>query len=96
MNPVRSRSLIIGVLTPRQRPTDTSENQECSFTNPALGKTQIQAKIMTQLTATDKACAQRVKRVWQEMLCTTLRDKDRQFASLEDYVDFRIVDTGAP
>lgn len=52
--------------------------------------------MMTQLTATDKACAQRVKRVWQEMLSTTLRDKDRQFMSLEDYVDFRIIDTGAP
>jgi len=51
---------------------------------------------MTQLTSTDKVCTQRVKHVWTEMLTTTLRDKDREFASLEDYVDFRIVDTGAP
>jgi hypothetical protein len=61
-----------------------------------LGKTQIQAKMMMQLASTDKACTERVKRVWQEMITTTLCDKDKQFASLDKYVDFRIVDTGAP
>jgi hypothetical protein len=61
-----------------------------------LGKTQIQAKIMTQLTSTDKLCTQRLKKVWGEMLTTTVRDKDGDFASLEEYIDFRIVDTGAP
>jgi hypothetical protein len=30
------------------------------------------------------------------MISTTLRDKDKQFASLDGYVDFRIVDTKAP
>jgi ophiobolin F synthase len=69
---------------------------EWNHTNPALGKTQIQAKIMTQLTSIDKVCTQRVKDVWQEMLTTTLRDKDREFTSLEEYVDFRIVDGGTP
>lgn len=71
-------------------------NHEWSYTNPALGKTQIQAKMMMQLGSTDRECTKRVKLVWEEMLTTTLRDKDRDFASLEDYVDFRIVDTGAP
>lgn len=51
---------------------------------------------MTQLASTDKACTERVERVWQEMISTTLRDKDKQFTSLDEYVDFRIVDTGAP
>lgn len=67
---------------------------EWDHTNPALGSTQIQAKIMTKLTSTDKACAQRVKKVWGEMLTTTLRDKDGGFASLEEYVDFRVIDAG--
>jgi hypothetical protein len=52
--------------------------------------------MMTQLESTDKACTERIKYVWHEMLSTTLRDKDKQFASLEEYVDFRIIDTGAP
>lgn len=51
---------------------------------------------MTQLASVDKACTERVKRVWKEMITTTLSDKDKQFASLDEYVDFRIVDTGAP
>ncbi|USP73611.1 fusicoccadiene synthase [Curvularia clavata] len=72
------------------------ENQEWKNTNPALGKTQIQAKMMTQLASADKACTERIKRVWQEMITTTLCDKDKQFTSLDEYVDFRIVDTGAP
>ncbi|RMZ70974.1 fusicoccadiene synthase [Pyrenophora seminiperda CCB06] len=72
------------------------EKQEWKNTNPALGKTQIQAKMMMQLASMDKACTERVKRVWQEMITTTLSDKDKQFASLDEYVDFRIVDTGAP
>jgi hypothetical protein len=67
---------------------------EWDHVNPALGKTQIQAKIITQLTSMDKVCTQRVKDVWEEMLTTTLRDKDREFTSLEEYVDFRIVDGG--
>lgn len=55
----------------------------------------MQAKMMTQLTSIDKVCTERVKQVWGEMLTTTLRDKDRGFASLEEYLEFRIVNTGA-
>ncbi|KAI4940773.1 hypothetical protein J4E91_011217 [Alternaria rosae] len=81
--------------------SDTSRSNdhnkhEWKNTNPALGKTQIQAKIMTQLASIDKGCTERVKRVWKEMIATTLRDKDKCFANLEEYVDFRMVDTGAP
>ena len=28
-------------------------------------------------------------------MSTTVRDKNREFTSLEEYVDFRIIDTGA-
>jgi hypothetical protein len=60
------------------------------------GRTQIQAKMMLGLTSTDKVCAERVMRVWKTMLSTTLKDKAKDFTTLEEYLDFRIVDTGAP
>lgn len=52
--------------------------------------------MMLKLFSTDEQCAQRVKRVWKEMINTTLRCKDDSFNTLEDYVNFRIIDTGAP
>jgi hypothetical protein len=64
--------------------------------NPAIGKKQIEAKMVYHLTKTDKKCTERVMRVWKEMIATTVRDQDKNFRSLEEYVDFRIVDTGAP
>jgi hypothetical protein len=60
------------------------------------GRKQIQAKMMLELASTDKVCAERVMDVWKAMLSTTLKDKAKDFATLEDYLDFRIVDTGAP
>jgi hypothetical protein len=52
--------------------------------------------MVLELTTTDKKCAERVMDVWKTMISTTLRDKEKHFSSLEEYVDFRIVDTGAP
>jgi hypothetical protein len=52
--------------------------------------------MMTQLASIDKACTERVKNVWKEMITTTLRDKDKWFTDLEEYVNFRMIDTGAP
>jgi hypothetical protein len=60
------------------------------------GRKQIQAKMMLALTSADKACAERVMDVWKTMLSTTLKDKSKDFGSLEEYLDFRIIDTGAP
>lgn len=60
------------------------------------GRKQIQAKMMLQLSATDKTCAERIMKVWKTMLSTTLDEKARDFDSLEEYLDFRIVDIGAP
>lgn len=51
---------------------------------------------MLGLTTTDKVCAERVMDVWKTMLSTTLKDKTKRFANLEEYLDFRIIDTGAP
>jgi hypothetical protein len=61
-----------------------------------LGREQIQAKMILKLTSTDKECAERVLKIWKTMISTTLRDKDKKFRSIEEYVDFRIIDTGAP
>ena len=33
---------------------------------------------------------------WKVILCTTLRDKAKDFKSQDEYLDFRIVDIGAP
>jgi hypothetical protein len=44
----------------------------------------------------DDSCTERVKRVWKEMITTTLQDKDKCFTTLEEYVNFRMIDTGAP
>jgi hypothetical protein len=60
------------------------------------GRKQIQAKMMLGLTSTDEACAERVMDVWKTMLSTTLKDKSKEFTTLEEYLDFRIIDTGAP
>jgi hypothetical protein len=56
----------------------------------------MQAKMILELTSIDKACSERILNVWKTMISTTLRDKEKEFQSLEEYVDFRIVDTGAP
>jgi hypothetical protein len=51
---------------------------------------------MIQLASIDHACTERVKSVWKEMIDTTLRDKNKCFTHLEEYVNFRMIDTGAP
>ncbi|KAF1941360.1 terpenoid synthase [Clathrospora elynae] len=69
---------------------------ECQAHNPAQGKTFIQAAMMSRLNAADDTCTERIQLAWKDMLRTTIRCKDTPFASLEEYIDFRIVDTGAP
>ncbi|KAK4185022.1 isoprenoid synthase domain-containing protein [Podospora australis] len=65
-------------------------------THIKTGRKQIQAKMMLQLMSTDKVCAAWVLNVWKAMLATTLKDKAKDLSNLEEYLDFRIVDTGAP
>jgi hypothetical protein len=60
------------------------------------GRKQIQAKMMLGLTSTDRVCAERVLRVWKTMLSTTLKNKSKDFTTLEKYLDFRMIDTGGP
>lgn len=60
------------------------------------GRKQIQAKMMLRLLSTDRVCAECVIDVWKAMLSTTLKDKSKEFTTLEGYLNFRIIDTGAP
>jgi hypothetical protein len=73
-----------------------SKPSEWTTHDPTLGKTHIQAKMMAELTATDPICTQRIKQAWQTFLSTTVRNGDKDFASLEEYVNFRVVDCAAP
>ncbi|KAG2026212.1 hypothetical protein GB937_001719 [Aspergillus fischeri] len=62
-----------------------------------LGTKQIQSKMIMELLSIDKLCAEVVIDAWKTMISTTaMLDKTRPFSSLEEYVDYRIIDTGAP
>jgi ophiobolin F synthase len=50
---------------------------------------------MTQLASVDGICAERVKSSWKEAFAIGSANKNKQFASLEEYVDFRVVDSAA-
>ncbi|KAL4938163.1 hypothetical protein BDV06DRAFT_215327 [Aspergillus oleicola] len=62
-----------------------------------LGTKQIQSKMLLELLSIDAPCAEVVVNSWKEMISTTAKqDKTRVFNNLDEYVDYRIVDTGAP
>ncbi|BAE64279.1 unnamed protein product [Aspergillus oryzae RIB40] len=61
------------------------------------GTKQIQSKMMLELLSIDPTCAEVVLDSWKTMIATTARhDKAKPFSNLEDYVNYRIIDTGAP
>ncbi|KAK3081840.1 hypothetical protein LTS18_000670, partial [Coniosporium uncinatum] len=62
------------------------------------GAKQMQAKMLLELSSVDARCAERVKDVWKTMVSTTFREKSKSgsFGSIQEYIDFRIIDTGAP
>lgn len=61
------------------------------------GTKQVQSKMLLELFAIDPACAQVVLDSWKTMIDTTAtQDKTRAFEGWEEYVDYRIIDTGAP
>ncbi|KAL4758128.1 isoprenoid synthase domain-containing protein [Aspergillus foveolatus] len=62
-----------------------------------LGTKQIQSKMLLELLSIDAPCAEVVIDSWKTMISTTAKqDKNRVFRNLDEYIDFRIVDTGAP
>ncbi|KAK4449781.1 isoprenoid synthase domain-containing protein [Podospora aff. communis PSN243] len=71
-------------------------DDELGKKNAGVGRKQMQAKMMVQLMRIDAICAKRVLDVWKTMLLTTLKHKSDSFESLDEYLDYRITDTGAP
>jgi len=62
-----------------------------------MGTKQMQSKMQLTLLKTDPACAKVVIEAWREMVATTAElDKKKMFGNLEEYVEYRIIDTGAP
>ncbi|KAL4994894.1 isoprenoid synthase domain-containing protein [Aspergillus recurvatus] len=62
-----------------------------------LGTKQIQSKMLLELLSIDAPCAEVVIDSWKTMISTTAKqDKTRVFDNMDEYVDYRIVDTGAP
>lgn len=52
--------------------------------------------MLLELLSIDASCAEVVIEAWKTMISTTAKqDKTRHFENLEDYVDYRIIDTGA-
>ncbi|KAK6828816.1 hypothetical protein RU639_003672 [Aspergillus parasiticus] len=61
------------------------------------GTKQIQSKMMLELLSIDPSCAEVVLGSWKTMIATTAEhDEAKPFSNLEDYVNYRIIDTGAP
>ncbi|OQE94690.1 hypothetical protein PENNAL_c0003G09066 [Penicillium nalgiovense] len=64
---------------------------------PKTGTKQILSKMLLELLSIDKPCAEVVIQSWKEMVATTAsRDNCNIFDNIEDYVEYRIIDTGAP
>ena len=62
-----------------------------------VGSKQIQSKMMLEMLSVDPECANAAIDAWRVMVDTTSkRDKTIPFTNMEDYIDYRIVDTGAP
>lgn len=57
----------------------------------------MQEKMVNELMRIDPACAAVCVQAWKEMVDTTSkRDKDKMFTSMDDYLEYRMIDTGAP
>ncbi|KAL5041044.1 hypothetical protein BDW71DRAFT_212499 [Aspergillus fruticulosus] len=81
--------------------TDTDnialDETEYRTVRSVLGTKQIQSKMLLELLSIDAPCAEVVIDSWKTMISTTAKqDKKRVFENLDGYLDYRIVDTGAP
>ncbi|EKJ68362.1 hypothetical protein FPSE_11370 [Fusarium pseudograminearum CS3096] len=52
-------------------------------------------RCISQLLQTDEVCAKRIAKTWKDAINTTTEDKDVDFKSIKDYLEFRMIDTGA-
>ncbi|KAJ9273363.1 hypothetical protein DTO212C5_437 [Paecilomyces variotii] len=73
------------------------DDTEYRTVKSVIGTKQIQSKMLLQLLSIDTPCAEVVIDSWKTMVSTTAKqDKSRIFENLDEYVDYRIIDTGAP
>ncbi|KAJ9364273.1 geranylgeranyl pyrophosphate synthase [Paecilomyces variotii] len=73
------------------------DDTEYRTVKSVIGTKQIQSKMLLQLLSIDAPCAEVVIDSWKTMVSTTAKqDKSRIFENLDEYVDYRIIDTGAP
>lgn len=62
-----------------------------------VGSKQIRSKMMLEMLSVDPECANVAIDAWRFMVDTTAkRDKTIPFTNMEDSIDYRIMDTGAP
>ncbi|CAF3475644.1 unnamed protein product [Fusarium graminearum] len=53
-------------------------------------------RCISRLLQTDEVCAKKIAKTWKDAINTTTKDKNVDFQSIEDYLEFRMIDTGAP
>ncbi|KAH7041405.1 isoprenoid synthase domain-containing protein [Microdochium trichocladiopsis] len=90
----------------RQLPDVQSENHQITdggdvasppaIVDPQLGKKKLRARMTRDLLAIDPVRGRECLAEWQNMIDLTHREKTTSFASVEEYVEFRLVDCGAP
>ncbi|KAL8792026.1 MAG: hypothetical protein Q9195_005367 [Heterodermia aff. obscurata] len=60
-------------------------------------KTQVQAKLILELMSIDRERAKSLVKCWEQLVkAGASGSKDREFLTLDDYVPWRIVDSGEP
>lgn len=74
-----------------------SDGLVLSDPDTVLGAKQIQAKIILDLYDIDRPCGQRIIDMWKKGMSTTRQLKLRRpYTTLDEYIPFRSLDTGAP
>ncbi|KAF5246881.1 hypothetical protein FAUST_1066 [Fusarium austroamericanum] len=53
-------------------------------------------RCISRLLQVDEVCAKRIAKTWKNAIETTTKDKNVDFQSIENYLEFRMIDTGAP
>lgn len=94
---VRKDSLLTPVKLDENTDLPVLDDSQYHARQSAIGARQIQSKMINELLSIDKPCAEVVIKSWKEMAALTAsRDKTCIFSDIMEYVDYRIIDTGAP
>ena len=72
-----------------------SVDTETNFTLPTSGKSQMQAKLVSELMAIDRERAEVLVKCWEQLVKHAASgSRNREFLHLNDYVPWRILDVG--